>query len=171
MRKSIFVIGLILFGIYLATVFLLGYPLVIDLSKQEIDQNELKYEKGDTVRPFERLNFEDGEWEAYLFISQNDVDKLTKRIPKSKLLKTTDQSLLVKMKKDWIFQFTGEDVATAESSIVIFNNGVKKFQSGIILEDSLQGLQNNQFGWIENSKMIEDCMHFKKFIYPILILQ
>lgn len=157
--------------IFLIAVFLLGYPLVLDLSKQE-EYTTTAYQKGDTIKPFEKFDFDKGEWIAYLFISKDDEKDFSKKMPNGSRFKTTDVQLLMQMQKEWIFIYTGADIATVTSSIILYNNGKQVFNSGIVLSESLQGLQSRRFGWLAGCDLlVTSCSQFKKIYSPVIILK
>jgi hypothetical protein len=155
--------------VYFIVIQLWGYPLVFDFSKK-INFAEIKLQKGDTIKPFEKFNFDKGSWVAYLFLN-NDNTNLSSEMPKGKCFKTTNINVLKQMQDEWKFLYSGGDVATIESSIILYNNGKKVFESGILIDENSQGLQSRQFGWLEGLNLIKTCKQFEKIYSPILILK
>lgn len=147
-------------------------PIVFKKSKVNIQKNyysqpELKF------NPFENFDFNKGNWEAYLIIDKYDFDKLNSKIRPARVLKSKSKDTLNKLKKGWILKATNGDMATASSSIVIKHDGIIVFESGVVLENDLLGLQNKQFGWAEpdsNEQFIEGLSEFEKVSFPIVLI-
>lgn len=173
-RKKYFLIiaSLILVGYSLA-IIIFGYPLIINFSKSNV-QNYPDVQKGDVIKPFDKFDFNKGEWVAYLFISKNDKNKYVNELFNGSKFKTTDIELLKQMQKRWKFIYTEGDIASVESSIIICNNGKTVFSSGIVLDENGQGLQSRDFGWIEASvpnMLVNECRQFKRIYSPIIVLR
>ena len=147
------------------------YTLVIPISNYHQSGKALR--KGEVFNPLTNLNFRQGKWTAYLIISKDDYNDINPEIPKACCLKTTDKNVLQKIKKEWLFKYNEADLATVESSIRIYKDGQLMFESGIVLDKAIQGLQSQQFGWItpvHSRSMIETCKSFKRVYWPIVIL-
>jgi hypothetical protein len=168
-KKIILIILAIILFIYFIVVQLWGYPLVFDFSNK-IDFAEMKLQKGDTIKPLEKFDFDKGSWVAYLLLN-NDKTNLSSEMPKGKCFKTTNIAVLKQMQSEWKFSYSGGDVATIESSIIIYNDGKKVFESGIAIDENSQGLQSRQFGWLEGLNLTKNCKQFEKIYSPILILK
>ena len=168
-KKYILIILAIVLFIYFIIIQLWGYPLVFDFSNK-IDFSEMKLQKGDVVKPFEKFDFDKGSWVAYLLLNNSEIN-LSSEMPKGKCFKTTDIKVLKQMQNEWIFSYSGGDVATIESSIILYNNGKKVFESGIAIDENLQGLQSHQFGWLKGLNLIKNCKLFEKVNFPILVLK
>lgn len=170
-RKPLTIITLILITVYTLSVFLFGYPLVIDFSN-EIPFTPNDYKNGDTISPLKKFDFDNGEWTAYIFINSNDMTDISKELPKGCRYKTNDLLLLKQMQREWRFIYTGGDVATVTSSILLLKDGKKVFDSGIMLTKSIQGLQSRQFGWLAGSNvLLNTCSKFNTVNFPIIIIR
>jgi len=162
----------IVFFLIVVSVFLhytIGFPLVIETSKAE---SSFSVEKGENVKLLSDFNFSEGDWAAYI-IFNNEDNNSANRLLSLKAYKTQDTSLLNNMKKDWIFDCTGSDMATIQSHMYLFNEGVLKYKSGIVLEKNLQGFQSPQCGWVQSKEtdiIYNYCKEFKPIYWPILIL-
>lgn len=165
--KRLIMICLLLCVIYLAVVTIAGYPLVIVRSSQAANTS-LVVTPGDSIKPFQSFDFSQGVWTAYLIFNSPD------NALKGRVFKTEDKVLLTRIKMTWKFAKAQGDMTTAEGEILIYHDGELQFKSGIILDDSLQGLQSAQFGWMEDrpgGNMLAACRQFQKVNFPIVILR
>lgn len=131
------------------------------------------YSIGDTIKPFSDFNFDSGEYVAYLVIDETDFVDLHEEITHKKHLKTQDVSVLKEMQKEWVFIYRERDLATVTSSLYILKEGKLIFSSGIVLDKDKQGLQSQEFGWIESvklGKIVEVCKKFKPVKRPIIVI-
>lgn len=151
-----------------------GYTLVIPLSdadKIESDYGKLKL--NDKTNVLESLDFSKGHWKAYLIIDPSDFNDLNVSIKKVTCLKTEDISLLQKMKQKWRFRYTGGDMATVVSRILIFQDSKLVFESGIVLDNYREGLQSENFGWLEPVELnvlSKCCKQFNRVYWPIIFI-
>lgn len=132
-----------------------------------------KYKKGDTIKVLDRLNFNEGHWVAYLVINKEDSKDIDNRIPTGKILKTESLTLLKEMKRNWMFKYTGGDLATVQSQIRFYKDDEFVFVSNIVLDRTFEALQNTSFGCvypIEEGIMVKYYMQFERVFYPFVIL-
>jgi hypothetical protein len=168
---------------YLLTVFLvlcclaelfIGYPIVIDISNDRTSPSENgMYKIGDTVNPFAKFNFDKGKWIAYLIISKNDKRDLQDGVWVGKF-KTDDKMLLKQMQNNLRFIYYGGDMATVESKMILYNDGNRFFESGIVLDKSMQGLQQKNWGWLQvnsQNNLAYYCKRFQRIYSPIIVLR
>lgn len=163
--------AIIIILILILTIISCKYSTVIVRSNYEC--NHTKYKKGDTIQPLKNLDFDQGDWTAYLSISRSDFQELEKNISKATCLKTRDINLLKKMQKEWIFICQETDLATVESGFYLLRNGKLVFESGIVLESNSEGLQSREFGWVnplKSKSLTSLCSKFKRVYWPIVIL-
>ncbi|WP_299108948.1 hypothetical protein [uncultured Tenacibaculum sp.] len=149
-------------------------PLVVFV-KEEINLFliEKKYKKGDTIKVLDRLNFNEGHWVAYLVINMEDSKDIDNRIPIGKILKTENLTLLKEMKRNWMFKYTGGDLATVQSQIRFYKDDKFIFGSNIVLDRTFEALHNTSFGCvypIEEGIVVKYCMQFERVFYPFVIL-
>jgi hypothetical protein len=145
--------------------------LVIPVSSYRSTNLPLKV--GDKVNFFNNFDFSKGHWSAYIVLNRYDYKDLDPAIKKAGCLKTTDISLLQKMKQQWNFVYTGADMATVQSAIYIFRDNKLVFESGIVLDKVNQGLQSEMAGFTHTEKpnaLTESCAAFKKVYWPVVIL-
>lgn len=149
--------------------FTIGFPLVISTS--DLKTNISKYESGDTIQLLENCNFDEGRWSAYIVFNWEDNSKSKMALP-FKVYKTDNIDVLKKMKKEWVFQCTGGDMATIQSEILFFQDGKLIYRSNIVLEKDFEGFQSPQCGWIskKGSIIYKYCKEFKPVWFPIVIL-
>jgi hypothetical protein len=72
------------------------------------------------------------------------------------------------------FLYTGGDMSTLNSRLIIIQDGYKLYESQIILSKEDIGLQNNITGWIVPEKkndLISIISKFNKYKYPFLIIK
>lgn len=172
MKKGLLVITMILSLLYMAA-FEAGFTgLIIPLSKYQSHDRHLA--KGDKVYPLKEFDFDSGSWEVYLSINpEEDFANLSPLINKSIGLMTTDKALLKRAQKTWRFTYTGSDAATITSAIYFVRNGELVFESGIQINKALEGLQSQEFGWIEPDEKyaISDIVKdFDRVYWPVVLL-
>lgn len=164
---------IILFIALSILIIFINRPIIIHISNSSTLRNK-EYKLGDTINPFKNFDFNNGEWEIYLFISSNDKNSISKDIPLGKCLVTTNKELMNEIKYNWNFIYTNADIATVESEIVFSQNGKEVFRSGIVLDSLNQGLQNRQYGWLEATPkdiLSKYIKQFNRTYKPIIILR
>lgn len=164
---------LLLITVLLAAKMFMGYPMLLDFSTDEKLVRTEDYSMGDTISPFKHFDFSKGDWKAYILIHKNDSNFLPSEMGEG-VLKTTDKHLLQCMKHTWKFIYTGGDVATVQSEIILCQNGILVFRSGIVLDSVRQGMQSIQYGWLEVTPrrgLTAVCKEFKKVYSPLIILR
>ncbi|CAL2087075.1 hypothetical protein [Tenacibaculum sp. 190524A02b] len=168
MRKilSIF-IGVIVI-IFVITYFT-GYSLVFDFNTRNINNNIIC--SNGTVSPFKNFDFNsDDNWKMYIVLKNRDTLELPENIEKANYLSTSDIDLLNNIKNNWNFNCTDGDMATVESKVVLLKNNEIVFESGIVINNTTQGLQSKNFGWVKSNKLSEDLKKFKRSYSPIIFL-
>ncbi|WP_299119649.1 hypothetical protein [uncultured Tenacibaculum sp.] len=154
--------------------YLFFNPILVFINvENESYSTKKEYEKGDIIKVLDNCNFEEGNWVVYLIINKDDSDNIDVRIPKGKILKTEDVELLKSMKNNWLFKYTGGDLATVQSQIRFYKDDVLMFSSNIVLDKEFKALQNSDFGAvypIEENIMIKYCMRFERVFLPFVLL-
>jgi len=148
-----------------------GYTIVVPISKYKPHEKVLQ--KRDTINPLKHMDFNNGNWTVYLVMNQNDKKNLNLQSIKSNCVWTNNIDLLNQMKDTWRFTYSGGDIATAESAIYFFNNGKLRFKSGIVFDNGREGLQSNEYGWLEainKNELSHLCNKFKQTYWPIKFL-
>jgi hypothetical protein len=129
--------------------------------------------KGEIIAPLEGLNFDEGEWVAYIALSSHDYQLLRGRLPRN-CVKLSDRATMKQMQQDWKMVFMGGDMATVDSHIIFLKDGEVAFSSGILLTDKgPSGLQSSSFGWIEAQEKETIWRHVSKFkpvYWPVIVL-
>lgn len=153
----VFVI-LVLIGIYYYSGW---FPIVtIDENTEIIHTNN--EEENQLIHSLKKIDFKENSI-AYLIISNDDFDKLPNKLVQAKTLYCDDHDALMKLKKHFVFKKTSGDLATCESRLVIFNGDTKIFQSSVVIEENLIGIQNNVTGWSEAKYRDELISVFSSF--------
>lgn len=100
---------------------------------------------GNKINFIEKFNFQADNWSCEIYLSESDRRKLGGR----KKIKISTLNRLEELKANFNGVIMGGDIATVESTIGFFKNDTLQFVSGLIIEDSYCGLQNNLSGFIE----------------------
>lgn len=158
----------LLFVITFAFSILSGRSIVILIQTLKFPATIAPAEAGKTVCVLKDLNFESGEWAAYIVTASSDLAGLPDGVPRHNFLKLTDKGILKEMQRDWCFEITGGDVATVESYIAILQNDELRWESGIVISPNYEGLQSAQFGWVKPKTKNLLAMYAKKFKSSIL---
>jgi hypothetical protein len=128
--------------------------------------------KGSIVSPLERLDFDQDEWAAYIVLSSDDFRKLEGKFYRN-CLKLTDRETLKRMRDEWKMIYTGGDMATVTSRIVILRDNKLAFSSGIVLgEGEVEGLQSRSLGWLEpqnEGALWKYSIKFEPVLWPVII--
>jgi hypothetical protein len=146
-RKLVYVV-LLLAALTITLIYLGWLPIVID---EPVTNSKLRtqIQKGDTLSLFSDFNFDDGEWQAFVVFSKEDQAHLPPTIPRATCLQTSDNQLLRRIKEKWRFTVSGGDMATVTSGFYLQRNGETVFSSGLVLDSTIQGFQNREFGWAD----------------------
>lgn len=164
--STIILLVIVFLGIY----FTIGFPIIINYSKQS--NRAFLGQYNDSLIVLEDCDFNNGHWEAYLFFNSDDNTQ-NERVLSSKVYKTTDIELLKQIKKDWIFECSSADVATVQSNLCFYQNGELVYKTGIVLEKKIEGLQTPQCGWVvakEPHLLYKHLKRFKPIYFPIIII-
>lgn len=108
---------------------------------------------------------------VFIIFADEDLKELPYNIPHHKILYSNNDDLINQLLNN-SFLYTGGDMTTVCSRMLICEGGDKIFESYIVLNDNSIGLQNKDIGWIkaENTKeLIKTISKFDKYEYPILI--
>nr|WP_294940648.1 hypothetical protein [uncultured Mucilaginibacter sp.] len=173
--KPVKIAGIIFIGLALIGVacFIMGYTLVIPLSANKTGKTASTLKAGQQLNPFAGFDFTKDDWQAYIVISPSDLSDLHPSIPHHACLKTVDREVLIRMQKEWNFKATGGDMATVQSIFYLVKDDKVIFESGIVLDKQRQGLQSQEYGWMEPvsaAGIINTCKQFKTVYWPIVCL-
>jgi hypothetical protein len=160
-------------GIFFALMSIaLYHPFIINISSEINSQDFKNSKKGDEIAVFDTFDFDSGNWAMYLCLSKDDKNELSPDMQFKTFSKTNNKKILQEIKKNWRFEVTESDISTVESEIILCRNQRIMFRSGIILDKDIQGLQSQQFGWIQtkNKKSLSKyCKNFQRVYSPILL--
>lgn len=162
-------LGLITFFGYLT---IIGNPLVLNISSNKITQIQSEKKIGDTINPLENLDFKNGNWKAYLIINESDKKEIIDNFKSGGCFQTNEITILENLKKNLSVKFTGGDMTTVESRLILMKNGKIIFDMGIVLDKNKEGLQSTNYGWLEgNEKVLSSQLKlFRKVHKPFIIL-
>ena len=170
LKRIVMVAGLLCTVCYGVLVLITGYPVVLDLSSN-IQSSTTTYIKGQSINPLSDFDFNSGKWSAYLLVSNEDYKFIKGNLSGNKLF-TNDISVLNLLKKECEFTYTDGDLATVTSSFILYKNGIKVFDTGIVIEKSIQGFQNQNYGWITSKHDLKNIFNrFNKIKSPFVILK
>lgn len=144
MKMFFFILVVIIFSI----IFFLAdfFPVFCKSNKTILPKN---FVIDSVFNPIENLDL-NKKTVVYLIFSQDDLNSLPKKMGRSKVLFCSDKTILTKLKSVFYFSKLKGDMATCDSQIIIYNDGNKIFQSGILISKNLLGLQNKVTGWSES---------------------
>ncbi|SUC11669.1 hypothetical protein [Prevotella pallens] len=170
LKRIVLVVCLLCAVCYGGLALITGYPIILDLSPN-IQSSTENYIKGQSINPLNNFNFNSGKWEAYLLLSNDDYELIKGDLCSNKLF-TDDISILNILKKRCKFIYTGGDLSTVTSSFILYKNGTRVFETGVVIEKSLQGFQNQNYGWITSKyNLINIFNRFDKLRSPFTILR
>ncbi len=144
LKKVLIIVTSLILLFYLGEI-ITGNTIVLCVSKPTY---QIKSSTNDSiVNLFESFDFEDGKWDVYLVIGQEDKKSALLNKKRANCLHSTDDELFATIKSDWRFKLTEGDISTVESRVYLIKDGVLMFESGIVLDKNIEGLQNRQYGW------------------------
>jgi len=170
LKKTMIIVCLLCAVCYGLLVLILGYPVVLNISSN-VQHPTTTYFKNQTINPLNSFDFNSNDWIAYLLINNEDYKLIKGDLIGSKLI-TKDISVLNLLKKECEFTYTKGDLCTATSSFVLYKNGNKVFETGVVIEKSMQGFQSQDYGWITSKhNLIKVFNRFDKIKSPLVILK
>lgn len=147
------------------------YPFVVFQDRENSSNYSVNI--NDENKPFQQIDFDNGEYKAFVVIAISDVMNLPVNIPRYRVLKTTDKKILNQL-KNCEFISSGGDVATVESRIYILRDNSLIYESGLVLDNEYEGIQNKRLGWAESKQkgqLTKIISQFTKELKPIVFLQ
>ncbi|MEM6395323.1 MAG: hypothetical protein AAF741_03180 [Bacteroidota bacterium] len=169
-RKVKVIIAVILLGLLILSTT--GYNIVVVKSRiVEKPDTGNSENTSEYISVLSSCDFDSGKWQAFIYVHCEDMfvdDWMLSR----RLYQTSDVALPKKMKNEWVFTCGSADIATVQSKILFFQDGELKYESGMVLEKSLEGLQTPQCGWLDakNHALYKYCKEFKPVYWPIVVL-
>ncbi len=161
-------------GAALLASWVTGFVPSIPLSEDDVPSAPTaKKTIGSMVAPLEGLDFDAGDWAAYILLEPYDYVEVRKSVPRS-CLKLTDREELKRLQRELVARYTGGDVATVLSSLVIVHDRKIVYSSGIVLRGrDLGGLQTSSWGWLEPEDRrvsLRFADRFTPVYWPVCIL-
>lgn len=170
MKKILFLLVLLIFiaGIIFGS---LGYSFVI--CRQEAPARDYGFKTGQTVNPLKDFNFNDGKWTAFVIFTNDDRQHLPSSINNCTVIRCEDPLILTELQDSLEFDYSGGDMTTVASRILLFKNDRLMFDSGLVVESDMEGFQSRDFGWIENKNpgaLAKILSKFQRVWSPLVVL-
>jgi hypothetical protein len=150
-----------------------GYTLYAIVHEETPVEMKENVQKGDVVSPLQGMDFDSGNWTAYLVLEGNDFEDLKPRFSRN-CLKLTDRQTLKSMATDLKMIYTRSDIATVASYLIFVKDGKVVFNAAIHLsKEGFEGLQSPYFGYLvpQNKGVLwKYCGKFEPVYAPFIVL-
>jgi hypothetical protein len=140
---------------------------VLNLSNHQSEIVSLSI--GESFNPLKNIDVTQ-DCEFYFEQSLDDISS-DENLLNGKLYKCDDINVLTKLKNELNLTYTGSDMATVNSILYVLKNNKLVFETGIVLEKNICGLQSSSFGWVRNNKLIDLFSKFERVFTPIVIIK
>lgn len=163
-RNLIIVIATILAVI---SCYYFGLLPVVSKTGNDVAVKELDLSKGESFNPLNEYDFEEDDYELYYIQSSMDKEGLFS------VLYTNDREKLNKLKRLFQCTYSGGDIATLESSLILVKGGKRVLNIAISLEDAPFGVQGERFGWLtfnNKEELTNELKSLDKYFLPWLSL-
>jgi hypothetical protein len=151
-KRIIFICASVLIVYFTAWSFNLT-PFVIDLAEEKKELSSVATIKiGDALNPLGNFDFNKGEWEMYIKYSLGDLYS-NNNLLKGRVFKCSEKSILKEIQQNMQFEYSGADIATADSKFYVFKDAKLMFVSHAVIDKNSCGIQSVNFGWISNQKL------------------
>ncbi|MES5006050.1 MULTISPECIES: hypothetical protein, partial [Prevotellaceae] len=171
-RNKIIKLGAIVGILFLIICFY--NPIFIDLSREKYNMTIKGKLNTKRIALSSLFNIKaNSKLSVYIIWDSYELKNLPKEIPHYKILYTENDNAIKEILQ-LPFLYTGGDMSTLSSKLVIIQDGYKLYESQITLSDNDIGLQNNITGWIvpiNKRDLISVISKFDKYKYPILIVK
>lgn len=171
-RNKIIKLGAIVGILFLIICFY--NPIFIDLSREKYNMTIKGKLNTKRIALSSLFNIKaNSKLSVYIIWDSYELKNLPKEIPHYKILYTENDNAIKEILQ-LPFLYTGGDMSTLSSKLVIIQDGYKLYESQITLSDNDIGLQNNITGWIvpiNKRDFISVISKFDKYKYPILIVK
>lgn len=109
---------------------------------------------------------------VYILIDIGTCPELDGRVPCSRVLHTSDTTILRYCLENWNFVFEARDASEAPHRIVVYCND-SVVMNGAIALGTTEGIQSRQYGYVEPIKhgaLIDAISRFERVWWPVVIL-
>ena len=160
-RRILVILSLIIFGLLSLYLCIGGFPIIINNHENQVLY--LDKEDNEKFNPLKNINFESGRNKVLLLFTLDDINELPQEITKRKVLICSDNEVLEQLKNNFTFEFSGGDMSTVTSEIVVFREGKLVLKTNFVLDNNTIGIQDEKTGWAKavNSKDLYNI--FSKF--------
>jgi hypothetical protein len=143
------------------------FPVIFNTSTYQSEGFNLI--KGESFNPLKNIDVTQ-DCEFYFEQSLDDISS-GEHLLNGKLYKCDDVNVLSQLKNEFNFTYKGSDMTTVNSTLYVLKNNKLVFETGIVLEKNICGLQSSSFGWVCNNKLIDLFSKFKRVFTPIVIIK
>lgn len=139
-KRNIFLVTFILAAILCCYYF--GWLPIVFATENNGIPEEINLNKGASYNPLNEFDFENGNYELYYIQSPRDKNGFFS------VLHTDNKIKLKIIKNSFYCTYTGGDIATYESRLILVKDKRSILSMYINLNDQPFGVQDNQFGWL-----------------------
>ncbi|HSI62936.1 MAG TPA: hypothetical protein VLE43_07445 [Candidatus Saccharimonadia bacterium] len=164
--KKMLVTLIAVYGFWLAT----GFTLPVNVQARPPYPRD--WSADSQVNPLTEFNLDEGKWTAVIAFSMEDRFRKPWSYAYGNILCTSDRAVL-KQLQSVAFHVTPADVATVTSGLYLYKDGKLMYETGIVLEDGEEGLQNRDHGWmppVQRGALHAVCQQFRRSWVPVVIL-
>lgn len=164
---------ILLLGLLLIVAYFFYSPLIIELANME-DPKPISFRPGQIFQLKDIPEIKNSQNKlVYIVINHEDRKNLSNAIPKWKVLKS-DNTTLMNDLLNCEFKYSESDVSTVQSKMYIYSNNTLVFESKISLDTNTLGLQNPITGWatpINYKQFVNIISQFDRYNLPIFIIK
>ncbi len=175
-RRGVYVAGIAIASVIVtwsAASVVTGVSLCLVVSEDSQVVAPHVHTKGEIAAPLRGLNFDDGDWAAYIVLDYYDYRELRGELRRN-CLKLADREGLKRLQRELVGKYTGADVATVTSRLIFRRNGKVVYSSGIVLSGrNLLGLETREWGWLQPEDprvSLRFADRFRPVYGPIVVL-
>lgn len=160
---------LLLIVVFTIVTYLSFNPVVIDAYTNKMIDHRHISKQDDSIGFLSDINLEEGVFKVAFIIK--DKRELIKDFPRGKVFYLDNSKVLKEMQEKCLFIVTNSDIATVENRIIVYKNNRTIYERYVVLDDSIQGLQNSNDGWVvsQNANFALYLKQFKRSFWPIFV--
>jgi hypothetical protein len=147
-----------------------GFTLPLDI--QPWPSYPRDWKPGSQVHPLAQFNFDEGKWTAVIAFSMEGRFRKPWGYAYGNVLRTSDRAVLKEL-QSVTFHFAPADISTVTSGLYLYKDGKLMFETGIVLDDGEEGIQNRDHGWmppVQRAALHAVCQKFRRSWLPVVFL-